>query len=113
MGNAAIKFLCKFADRNDLDNISTDIGLSESAKETILRYPRPDHLPPSNQWAGVTYHHLDAHHPVCGTMINHTSRSVAYASSSTGKDFDERQRVLRTYPDIIDGIIHESTHSQS
>jgi hypothetical protein len=113
MGNAAIKFLCKFADRNDLDNISTDIGLSESAKETILRYPRPDHLPPSNQWAGVTYHHLDAHHPVCGTMINHTSRSVAYASSSTGKDFDERQRVLRTYPNIIDGIIHESTHSQS
>lgn len=111
MGNAAIKFLCKFADRNDLDDIATDIGLSEAAKETVLRYPRPDHLPPGKQWAGVTYHHLDAQNPVCGTMINSTSPSVAYASSSTGKDFDERQRVLRTYPNIIDGIIQESqTH---
>jgi type IV secretion system protein TrbE len=108
MGNAAIKFLCKFADRNDLDDIATDIGLSEAAKETVLRYPRPDHLPPGKQWAGVTYHHLDAQNPVCGTMINSTSPSVAYASSSTGKDFDERQRVLRTYPNIIDGIIQES-----
>ena len=113
MGNAAIKFLCKFSDRNDLDNISTDIGLSESAKETILRYPRPDHLPTSKQWAGVTYHHLDAQHPVCGTMINCTSPSVAYASSSTGKDFDERQRVLRKYPNIIDGIIQESQRTQT
>ena len=113
MGNAAIKFLCKFSDRNDLDNISTDIGLSESAKETILRYPRPDHLPTSKQWAGVTYHHLDAQHPVCGTMINCTSPSVAYASSSTGKDFDERQRGLRKYPNIIDGIIQESQRTQT
>ena len=52
MGNAAIKFLCKFADRNDLDNIGTDIGLSESAKETIFRYPRPDHLPTSKAMGG-------------------------------------------------------------
>jgi hypothetical protein len=42
-------------------------------------------------------------------MINVTSPAVAYASSTTGKDFDERQRVLRQYPNIIDGILHEST----
>ena len=113
MGNAAIKFLCKFSDRNDLENISKDIGLSEAAKETILRYPRPDHLPEGKQWSGVTYHHIDSQHPICGTMLNVTSPSVAYASSTTGKDFDDRQRVLRQYPNIIDGILHESTRPKS
>ena len=43
MGNAAIKFLCKFADRNDLDNISTDIGLSEAGErdDSALSAARP------------------------------------------------------------------------
>ena len=45
-------------------------------------------------------------------MVNCTSPSVAYASSSTGKDFDSRQRVLRGYPNIIEGIIHESQPSR-
>ena len=57
----------------------------------------------------MTYHHIDAQHPICGTMLNVTSPSVAYASSTTGKDFDDRQRVLRQYPNIIDGILHELT----
>ena len=113
MGNAAITFLTKFADRNDLDNISTDIGLSDAAKEAILRYPRPDHLPEGKQLSGVTYHHLAEQHPICGTMLNVTSPSVAYASSTTGRDFDERQRQLRKYPNIIEGILQESTRPKS
>jgi hypothetical protein len=111
MGNASIKFLCKFSDRNDLDDLSTDIGLSEAAKEAILSYPRPDHLPAAQQHSRITYHHLAEQHPICGTMLNVTSRSVAYASSTTGRDFDERARVLRQYPNIIDGILQESNRT--
>ncbi|HET7238903.1 MAG TPA: hypothetical protein VFI76_07740, partial [Terrimicrobiaceae bacterium] len=108
MGNSAITFFTKFTDRADLDDISRDVGLSESAKEAILRYPRPDHLPESNRWSAVTYHHLDAQQPLCGSLVNRTSSAVNFASSSTGRDFDRRARVLRGYPNVIEGIMQES-----
>jgi hypothetical protein len=108
MGNSAIKFFSKFADRTDLDDISSDVGLSEAAKETILRYPRPDHLGETNRWSGITYHHLDAQQPLCGTMVNRTSAAVTYTSSSTGRDFERRARALRGYPNVIEGIMQES-----
>jgi type IV secretion system protein TrbE len=112
MGNSAITFFTKFADRADLDDISRDVGLSESAKEAILRYPRPDHLPESNRWSAVTYHHLDAQQPVCGSLVNRTSPAVNFASSSTGRDFDRRARVLRGYPNVIEGIMQESERAR-
>jgi hypothetical protein len=105
IGNAKQFFFTKMNDRKDLDDVAHDIDLSETTRETIARYPLPEHLPSNNKYASLTYYHLDAKQPLCGTIQNRVSKEMLYCSSSTGEDFDKRASELKSYNNILEGII--------
>lgn len=107
-GNAKQFFFTRMNDRRDIEDVARDIDLSETTKEAISRYPLPEHLPATNKYAALTYYHLDAQQPLCGTIHNRVSPEMLFCSSSTGEDFDNRSRLLRSHPDIVRGIIAES-----
>jgi hypothetical protein len=96
-------------DRRDVDDVARDIELSQATKEAITRYPLPEHLPPHNKYASLTYYHLDVQQPLCGTIHNRVSPEMLFCSSSTGEDFDERSRKLRKHEDIVRGILAETS----
>ena len=107
-GNAKQFFFTRMNDRRDIEDVAKDIDLSETTKEAISRYPLPEHLPDNNKYAALTYYHLDAQQPRCGTIHNRVSPEMLFCSSSTGEDFDQRSRVLRNHQDIVRGILSES-----
>jgi hypothetical protein len=107
-GNAKQFFFTRMNDRRDIEDVAKDIDLSETTKEAISRYPLPEHLPDNNKYAALTYYHLDAQQPRCGTIHNRVSPEMLFCSSSTGEDFDQRSRVLRNHQDIVTGILSES-----
>jgi hypothetical protein len=107
-GNAKQFFFTRMNDRRDIEDVARDIDLSETTKEAISRYPLPEHLPDTNKYAALTYYHLDAQQPRCGTIHNRVSPEMLFCSSSTGEDFDTRSRLLRNHTDIVSGILAES-----
>jgi type IV secretion system protein TrbE len=108
-GNAKQFFFTRMNDRRDVDDVARDIELSQATKEAITRYPLPEHLPPHNKYAALTYYHLDVQQPLCGTIHNRVSPEMLFCSSSTGEDFDERSRKLRKHEDIVRGILTETS----
>jgi len=104
-GNAKQFFFTRMNDRRDIEDVAKDIDLSDTTKEAISRYPLPEHLPDSNKYAALTYYHLDAQQPRCGTIHNRVSPEMLFCSSSTGEDFDNRSRLLRNHEDIVSGIL--------
>ncbi len=110
-GNAKQFFFTRMNDRRDIEDVAKDIDLSDATKEAVSRYPLPEHLPPQNKYAALTYYHLDAQQPRCGTIHNRVSPEMLFCSSSTGEDFDNRSRLLRNHPDIVRGILSESAAS--
>ncbi len=107
-GNAKQFFFTRMNDRRDIEDVAKDIDLSEATKEAVSRYPLPEHLPPGNKFAALTYYHLDVQQPRCGTIHNRVSPEMLFASSSTGEDFDARSRSLRRHSNIVTGILEEA-----
>jgi len=99
-------------DRRDIEDVARDIDLSEATKEAVSRYPLPEHLPDNNKYAALTYYHLDVRQARCGTIHNRVSPEMLFCSSSTGQDFDERSRKLRSHEDIVAGILRETNQPQ-
>jgi len=112
-GNAKQFFFTRMNDRRDIEDIAKDIDLSETTREAISRYPLPEHLPPQNKYAALTYYHLDVQQARCGTIHNRVSKGMLFCSSSTGEDFDERSRKLRNHQDIVHGILSEAAHGST
>jgi hypothetical protein len=106
--NAKQFFFTRMKDREDIDNVARDVGLSDATKDAISRYPLPEHLSERGKFAALTYYQLDVQQPLCGTIHNWASKEMRYCSSSSGHDFDERSRKLRQYPDVIKGILTEA-----
>jgi hypothetical protein len=111
-GNAKQFFFTRMNDRRDIEDVARDIDLSEATKEAVSRYPLPEHLPDHNKYAALTYYHLDVQQARCGTIHNRVSPEMLFCSSSTGQDFDERSRKLRSHEDIVAGILRETTQHQ-
>ena len=111
-GNAKQFFFTRMNDRRDIEDVAKDIELSETTKEAISRYPLPEHLPDNNKYAALTYFHLDAQQPLCGTIHNRASKEMLFCSSSTGEDFDQRSRKLRHHQNVVRGILAESVAPQ-
>ncbi len=107
-GNAKQFFFTRMNDRGDVKDLAKDIDLSGAAQDTISRYPLPEHLEPKNRYSSLTYYHLDAQAPLCGTIQNKVSPEMLYCASSTGADFERRERELRKAPDIVQGILNNA-----
>jgi hypothetical protein len=107
-GNAKQFFFTRMNDRQEIENVARDLELSDATKDAISRYPLPEHISHKSKYAALTYHQLDIGQPLCGTIHNQSSKEMRYCSSSTGRDFEERSRKLRNYPDIVKGILTEA-----
>ena len=104
-GNSKQFFFTRMNDRGDVNDLAKDIDLSGAAQDVITHYPLPEHLPDNNRYSSLTYYHLDAQAPLCGTIQNKVSPEMLYCASSTGADFELRERDLRKAPDIVQGIL--------
>lgn len=102
-GNSRQFFLMRQNDRADLDDMASDIGLTELTKHAILSYPLPDQQS-AEKFAAFTYLHSDAQNPICGTAHNVASPEMLYVSGSGGAQFDERKRQMRDSDDLIEAI---------
>jgi hypothetical protein len=102
-GNSRQFFLMRQNDRADLDDMASDIGLTELTKHAILSYPLPDQQT-GDKFAAFTYLHNDAQNPICGTAHNVASPEMLYLSGSSGAQFDERARQLRGTGDVVETI---------
>ncbi|PWU07030.1 MAG: hypothetical protein C5B47_06735 [Verrucomicrobia bacterium] len=104
-GNAKQFFFMRMNDRRDVDDVASDIHLSESSREIICRHPLPEHLPEENKYSALTYYHLDAKQPLCGTIHNRVSPEMLYCASSSGDVFDDRSKRLASCPDPVSAIV--------
>jgi hypothetical protein len=108
MGNSSMFFFLRMNDRHDLADLSRDVDLPEVTQNNILSYPRPMDLPSHDKYASLTYHHLDAVRPVCGTIRNRVSREMLYVANSTGSEFEKRAQALKRYPSVMEGVLAEA-----
>lgn len=68
LGGVRMAFIFHPGTPKDLDLLSEHLPLSDAAKATILRYPKPDQLG-DNPHSECLYLHLTAGEPHCGTIV--------------------------------------------
>lgn len=64
-GNLRSLMIFNTGDRQDIERLSRDLGLSRLAQEAILRFPRPDQQT-GQKFSAFLYYHTDPRQPVCG-----------------------------------------------
>ena len=117
MGNSKQFIIMKQADRGDLADLTDidrgGINLPEVTQEAIMTYPSPENLPRNDVYSSMTYFHLDQYMPLVGTCRNYCSPEMLYCSSSSGEDFDQRMREIKTEDNPVDAIIKFSQTKNS
>ena len=88
--------------------IGQGLGLSDSSIEIIRRYPLPEHQSGKTKFSSFSLWSPDPRRNLCGTLRNVVSPPVLYCGKSDGKEFDNRQRELAPYDDVVEGILCES-----
>jgi type IV secretion system protein TrbE len=108
MGNSKQFLIMKQADRNDLKDLAEvdrgGINLPEITQETIMNYPSPENLPKHDIYSSFTYFHMANLMPKIGTCRNYCSPEMLYCSSSSGEDFDQRMREIKSEEDVVQAI---------
>ena len=67
MGNTRGWLIFNTGDRRDVERLSQDLGLSQAAQETILRFSRPDQQT-GPKFSEFLYWHSDVRQPICGPV---------------------------------------------
>jgi hypothetical protein len=89
------------------DEIGDALELSEVAKETVKRYPLPEQQT-GQQFGSFLMVAPDPRRKLCGTFRNIAAPEVVYTGASDKKVWDERQKALLAYDDVVNGIITEA-----
>jgi hypothetical protein len=90
-----------------VDEIALALELTDSAREAVKRYPLPEHQT-GQKFSSFL---MVAPHPrrkLVGTFRNIAAPEVVYAGASDNKVWDERQKALVGYDDIVTGILVEA-----
>jgi hypothetical protein len=82
--------------------------LNETSIETIRRFPLPEHQSGQVKFSSFMLWSPDIRRNLCGALRNIASPQVIYCGKSDGKEFDNRQRELAPYDDIVEGIVLEA-----
>ena len=104
LGNSRILFLLRQSDRSDIEDLSRDFPIPEAAKDAVMSHPEPEKLV-GQKYSQFTYYHTDERRPMIVTMRNVASREMLYCASSSGAHYDQREKELRAYPNVVEGII--------
>ncbi|MCB1103396.1 MAG: hypothetical protein H7A44_08540 [Opitutaceae bacterium] len=70
IGNAKQFFLMRQSDRNDLADLSVDLGLPENALEAIQRYPLPEQLSAGQRHSAFCLFTPTSQPPQCGSLLH-------------------------------------------
>jgi hypothetical protein len=94
------------------EEICDGLELSDAARQTIKRYP----LPEDQTGQKFSSFLMVAPHPrrkLVGTFWNIASRQVVYCGASDNETFDNRQKALNQYDDVVTGIIEEARNNET
>ena len=94
------------------EEIADALELSAAARQTIKRYPLPEHQSGQTKFSSFLMVAPDPRRKLVGTFRNIAAPEVVYAGSSDNETFDNRQKALSQYPDIVQGILTESRKGQ-
>lgn len=89
------------------DDIGKALEISEAAREAIKRYPSPEHQT-GNRFSSFMMVAPDPQRKMVGTLRNIATKEVVFCGASDNKVFDNRNKALMQYDDIVEGIIEES-----
>jgi hypothetical protein len=89
------------------DEIAAALEIGDSAKEALKRYPLPEHQT-GQQFSSFLMVAPDPRRKLVGTFRNIAAPEVVYAGASNNKVWDERQKALLAYNDVVTGIITEA-----
>jgi len=89
------------------DEIGAMLELSPAAIEIIKRFPLPEHQV-GRKFSSFMMVAPDPRRKLVGTFRNFASPEVLYCGASDNKIWDERQKALLAYDDVVEGIITEA-----
>jgi type IV secretion system protein TrbE len=89
------------------DEIGDALEISESAKEVVKRYPLPEYQT-GQKFSSFLMVAPDPRRKLVGTFRNIAAPEVVYAGASDNEVWDERQKALLGYDDVVTGIITEA-----
>jgi type IV secretion system protein TrbE len=89
------------------DAIADMLELSSSARESIKRYPMPEHQV-GQKFSSFLMVANDPRRKLVGTFRNLASPEMIYCSASDNKTWDQRQKALNAYDDVVTGILTEA-----
>jgi hypothetical protein len=86
MSNSKQYFLMRQNDREDVNNLGSDIDLPETSKGAILGFPMPETLPPGRKYSSFLYH--DKNTGIGGAAHNISSPEMLFVASTSAERFD-------------------------
>lgn len=107
-GNSNQHYLLAQKSPEDVDDLGHRIGLPQTTKESILGHKMPQMIKTRPRYSSFTFYQVDERRPLIVNTRNISSPEMLYVSSSTPAEYDERQRTLKKYTSVLDGIIAES-----
>jgi type IV secretory pathway VirB4 component len=110
-GNSNQHYLLAQKSPEDVDDLGQRIDLPQIAKESILGHKMPQMIKTKPRYSSFTYYQVDERRPIIVNTRNISSPEMLYVSSSTPAEYDERQRVLKKYDSVLDGIVAEAAKS--
>jgi len=90
--------------------IAAVLELSDTTTETLKRYPLPEHQG-NTKFGSFLMVAPDHRRKLVGTFRNIASPEIVYCGSSDNETFDNRQKDLSKYNDIVEGILTETRKS--
>jgi type IV secretion system protein TrbE len=90
-----------------VDEIGDALEISDWAKEAVKRYPLPEYQT-GQKFSSFLMVAPDPRRKLVGTFRNVAAPEVVYAGASDNKVWDDRQKALLAYDDVVTGIITEA-----
>ena len=90
-----------------IDEIGKMLEVSDAARECVKRYPLPEHQTGS-KFSSFLMVAPDPRRKLVGTFRNIAAPEVVYCGASDNEVWDERQKALKGYDDVVMGIITEA-----
>jgi hypothetical protein len=90
------------------EEICAALELSDAAKTAIKRYPSPEHQQEGKKFSSFLMVAPDPRRKLVGTFKNVAAPEIVYAGASDNAIWDERQKALLQYDDVVTGILNEA-----
>jgi type IV secretion system protein TrbE len=90
------------------EEIGKALKLSETAEESIRRFPLPEHQIAKVKYSSFLMYAPQPTRALVGTLRNIASPEVIYCGKSDNEVFDQRAKELTDYDDVVEGILRQS-----